>query len=277
MDLEIWTSNVADASARVAERILELLPSAVGAAALLLFGWLVSHFLSKLTRHLVERGLVRLSRTKPLRARVQESPAYQSLPDVSARIVYWIALLFFLAVALEILGLSAVSNAVAYISAYLPRLLAGLIIVFAGFWIGELASTFLARAAASRGLVRTELIGRSAQALIVVLAVIIAIDQIGVDSTILVTLTVTVFAAIVGGAALAFGLGARSTVANILAAHYVRRLYRVGDKVSIDDVQGTIVELGSSTVSIETDNGRVTVPAEQFNTAISTRLNGGSA
>ena len=104
MDLEIWTSNVADASARVAERILDLLPSVVGAVALLLFGWLVSHFLGKLARNLIGRGLVRLSRTKPLRARVQESPAYQSLPDVSARIVYWIALLFFLAEVWEYCG-----------------------------------------------------------------------------------------------------------------------------------------------------------------------------
>lgn len=271
MNVENWTATLTGSITHVAQRTFEYLPTLLGSAVLLLIGWLAARTLKAITAHLAESGMHRLSRTRPMRTQVQQSTTYRSLPDVSGRIVYWTVLLFFLAASLETLGLPAVSSVIGYVTAYLPRLLIAVVIIFAGVWIGEITSAFLSRVAAHSGLERTELLGRSAQALIVVAAVIIALEQIGVDITILTTLAITLFAGILGAAALAFGLGAQNTAANIIAAHYVRREYAVGDRIRIDDIEGSIVDITPTAVSIDTEDGRVLVPAQRFSVTRSTR------
>ena len=78
-----------------------------------------------------------------------------------------------------------------------------------------------------------------------------------------------------GAAALAFGLGAHNTVSNIIAAHYVRKAYRVGDSVRIGKQQGRIIEITQIAVLLDTDEGRVMVPTRQFNEEVSVLLPSG--
>ena len=64
--------------------------------------------------------------------------------------------------------------------------------------------------------------------------------------------------------ALAFGLGARASVANLIAAHYVARMVTVGQDLMIDDIRGTVIELTPTAVVLKTELGRVVVPAQRF-------------
>ncbi len=197
------------------------------------------------------------------------------MPVVVGRVVFWTVLLFFFAAAIEALGLPAVSNVLNVVTAYLPRILLGVLIVFAGLWAGEFVRAFLAQAAAKTGVTQGDLLGRVGQILVVFVAIIIAIDQIGIDSTVLVTMLITVFAVTFGATALAFGLGARVTVANIIAAHYVQKAYRAGDSVKIGDVEGRITEITHTAVLLETPQGRVMVPTRRFSEDVSILLREG--
>jgi small-conductance mechanosensitive channel len=66
------------------------------------------------------------------------------------------------------------------------------------------------------------------------------------------------------GAGLAFGLGARTAVSNIIASHYVSQAYRVGQTVRVGSVEGQIVQTTPTAVFIASPEGRVMVPANQF-------------
>ncbi len=61
-------------------------------------------------------------------------------------------------------------------------------------------------------------------------------------------------------------------MSNIIAAHYVRKAYRVGDSVRIGDQQGRIAEITNTAVVLETEEGRVMVPTRQFNEQVSVLL-----
>jgi small-conductance mechanosensitive channel len=267
-----WTTTIMDSVTRVAAALYDYLPTIFGSLALLVIGWIVATVLRWLTFHISSRALERLGRTRTIQIRLQQSRIYRSIPTVTSRIVFWATLLFFIAAAIEALRLQAVSSVVSVFSAYLPRVLLGVVIVFAGLWMGEFARTSLARTAAHVGIAQGDAIGRVAQALVAFVAVIIAVEQVGIDSTVLVTSLVTLFAATLGAAALAFGLGARGTVSNIIAAHYVRKVYRVGDSVRISDQQGRITEITHTAVLLETEEGRVMVPTRQFSEHVSILL-----
>lgn len=264
-----WTATLADAVGRVAARISEFLPNILGFVLLLAAGWLLARLLRRLATHLCERTLARLARqrvaqTRAIAASTEQSRTYQNAPVVLGAVVYWTVFLFFVAAAIEALGLAAVSNVIGLVTAYLPQVLAGVAIIFGGLWAGEFVRTLLARASGRAGLAHGELLGRLVQVLIMLVVIIVAVEQIGIESTVLVTTFATVFAATFGAAALAFGLGARTTVSNIIASRYVGRSYRSGDTVSVGEHQGRIIEITPTAVMLDTEAGRLMVPASRF-------------
>ncbi len=273
MDINNWATSLIESISRVVDLSFTYLPTLVGALLLLLLGWLIARIISELAERFTQLGVNRLSRTQPISTRVKESKTYRSLPLIIERIVFWIILFFFLAASLEVLGLPAVSKIIGYVTAYLPRVFAGMVIILAGVWIGDIVRVFTSRAAATSDLSRTSQIGNLAQILVIGLAIIIALEQLGIDNTILISVAITLLAGIVFAAALSFGLGAKTTTSNIIAAHYLRRKYNVGDRIRINNIEGIVTEIGSTFISIDTDEGLMMVPAEQFNVYISTRLN----
>ena len=78
----------------------------------------------------------------------------------------------------------------------------------------------------------------------------------------------------VGGSALAFALGSRTAVANILALHYVAQSYKVGQRVRLGDLEGEIVEFKKTAVVVATADGLVLVPAQEFSERRSTLVGG---
>jgi len=268
-NVEDWTKAITASVTQVAETLFAFLPSVLGSLTLLVVGWILARFLRGVTRKVMTHVLERLSRQRVARTsaidpRMQQSQTYQSAPAVVGAIVYAMVLIFFFAAAIEALGLPTISNVLSLVTAYLPRVLAAAIIVFVGLWAGDFTNTILQRSAGLKNLDYAPLVGRALQVLIGVVFLIIAIGQLGIDSSVLVITLAIVFASTFGAAALAFGLGARRTVGNIISARYVKRGYRAGDVVKIGEFQGQITEITDTAVMLESPDGRIMVPAERF-------------
>lgn len=270
MDAQTWAAQLSDSIGRVALKVLDYLPNILGALALVLIGWIVARVLRAVVSRIAKGILYTVSRqrvgsAKAVDAHTQQSRTWQTTPVIVGAVVYWTVLLFFIAAAVETLGLRAVSNFVGLVTAYLPRVLAGILILLVGIWAGEFVRLLLTRAAARAELAWGDLLARFAQIMVVLVMAIIAIDQIGIESMILTVTVATFFAATFGAAAVAFGLGARSSVSNILASRYVRKAYVIGDVVRVGDYEGQIIEITDTAVMLESEKGRVMVPAQRFN------------
>ncbi|MFH1569072.1 MAG: mechanosensitive ion channel domain-containing protein, partial [Gemmatimonadota bacterium] len=120
----------------------------------------------------------------------------------------------------------------------------------------------------SAGLAYGNALGRLVQTAVVLVAVAVAIEQVGIDIQFLTTASVVTLGVLLFGAALAFGLGARTTVSNILAAHYLRRTYTVGQTVRIGELKGEIVQITATAVILRSAEGRALVPAKVFSETI---------
>jgi small-conductance mechanosensitive channel len=105
------------------------------------------------------------------------------------------------------------------------------------------------------------------------MASVMAINQVGIDIQFLTNLVIIVIAALLFGAALAFGIGASTSVSNILGSFYLQKSYKEGNRVKIADIEGIIVKISPTEVHIKTKSGRVIVPAKTFNEAHSELLN----
>lgn len=160
--------------------------------------------------------------------------------------------------------------------AYLPLAAAGLLIVLVGFAVSSLARDLVLSAANSAELENGELLARTTQIIILFIAVILGIDQIGIDVLFLSVLAGIILSTMLGGIALAFGLGARTHVSNIIAVNQLRHLYQAGDRIRIGDIEGRLLDITISRVVIETEVGSVSVPAKLFDEQVVTIIEKGN-
>lgn len=262
-DVSTWISNLGAATAHIGARFVDYVPTLIGAIIILVAGWLLARLLRsggvRLAR-LVNRTVD--SRLSPERARHLKlsEPGIRLLGSVT----FWIIMLVFVTVATRVLGLDAFSAWLDRVVAYLPTLVAGALIVLVGLLISALARELTTAAAASASIPHSELLGRGAQAAILVTAMILGISQIGIDVSLLVTIIAIVVAAGVGSLSLAFALGSRGFVSNLIASHYLHQHFRPGQRARIGDVSGEILELTPVSVVLAAKEGRVFVPARVF-------------
>lgn len=244
-------------------QVLEYLPRIAAAVLVLVLGWL----LARMLRLLVVRAIGRLDRLwqRLISKRGLEHMQSRHPPArVVGELVFWLLLLIFVTLATDILGLGIFGTWLKEIVTYLPLAAAGLLIVLVGFVVSSLARDLVASAADSAGLSHGDLLARTAQIIILFTAIVLGIDQIGIDIMFLSVVAGIILSAMLGGIALAFGLGARTHVSNIIAANQLRQIYQVGDQVRIGDIEGRVMEITVSRVILETELGSADVPARIF-------------
>ncbi len=261
--LQAWGAQLLAGFRDTLQGLATYLPVALEAVVVLLIGWLLARAL----RGLVRRGLASMDWLFA-RFLARSSERSRALTRTTSRavgtVVFWIVLLVFAATALRILGGSLFQHFTEELLGYLPSAIGGVIIIVIALVGGTLARHILEQASVGFGIGHSTLVGRLAQAVIVVSGVVIGIDQLGVNVNFLIQLSTVTAAAVFGGIALVFALGTRQHLANLIGAHYVRKHYAPGDYVRFGAFEGRIVEIIDGCVFLETDSGDVSVPAHHF-------------
>lgn len=272
-DVSAWFGGMTAAGTEMQSQIVAYLPNLLGALLLLAVGWGIARLARTGTRklsgglgRLLERG-IRFGRLSRLRL----SPRIHGL---LASIVFWLVMLLFITAATRVARLDAFSLWLDRIVAYLPTLIAGGLIVLFGYLISAMVRDLLSATFVTAGLGRGELVGSLSQATIIAVSVIIGIDQVGIDVTFLVTMAAIIVAAILGGVSLAFGLGARSFVSNLIGAHYLQQQLQPGQRARIGEAEGEVLELTPTSVVLATPDGRLFVPAKLFHEMTTTLVLG---
>jgi hypothetical protein len=259
---QVWGTQLIGVLRDTLEAILTYLPVALTGAAVLIIGWLLARVLRDLVRRALESMDWLFGR---LSARTGRSQALtRATSRAISSVVYWSVLLIFAANALRILGGTLFERWTDNLLSYLPSAIGGVVIIVLSLIGGTLARHILEQASVGLGIGQSSLLGRLAQAVIVITGVVIGIDQLGVNVNFLIQLSTVTAAAVFGGIALVFALGTRQHLANLIGAHYVRKHYAPGDHVRVGAFEGRIVEITDGCVFLETDQGDVSVPAQHF-------------
>jgi hypothetical protein len=261
--LQVWGAQLIAVFRDTVEGLVTFVPVALTAAGVLLVGWLVA----RLLRDLVRRGLESMDwlfARLATRSSGRSEPLARATSRGISTVVFWIVLLVFAASALRILGGSLFERWTENLLGYLPSAIGGVIIIVLGFTGGTLARHVLEQASVGLGVGQSSLVGRLAQAVIVISGIVIGIDQFGVNVDFLIQLATVTAAAVFGGIALVFALGTREHLANLIGAHYARKHFAPGDQVKVGAIQGRLVEIADGCVFIETEHGDVSVPGQHF-------------
>lgn len=250
---------------------IELLPLFATSLFVLLAGYFIARLLRYLTKKLIN-NLPRLFINKKIKNRLYQVNFEHSATHIG-NIIFWMILFFTTLFISEIVGVEIITSWFSGIVYFLPNILVAVAIVFFGIIGGRLTYNLIISATNRTDISYGNVIGKVAQYGILFISVIIAVDQLGIEISFLIHLIDIVLAALLFGAALAFGLGAKMSVSNILASYYIHHNYKEGDRIKIDEIEGQIVQINSNSVVLKTKDGQVNVPAKLFSNKISFLLN----
>jgi len=200
--------------------VLVFLPRLIAMLCLVFVGWLIAWILSLLLRHLLR--LVRFDRLAD-RAGVAEllkKVALPSAPELAASMLFWLVWVAFMVSGLATLGPSGMENLIVEFVAFLPRLGVGLVILIVGMVVANFAWRATLLAAVNSDLPSARLLSGGVRWLIGTLAVVMALEQIGVAKTMMLTAFAITFGALMLGVAIAIGIGGGPIARRVLERQF---------------------------------------------------------
>lgn len=251
----------------VVPMLTEYGPRVLSVLAIIIIGIVGSMLARRFVRWGVEKsGLDALLERVGISKLLYKVGIKENVPRLLGQLAWYTGLLLTLSVLSETLGLPGLADGIAVITAYLPTALAAAVILLGGFFLADLAQKTLDRVTASREDINApKFVGKAAYYAVLILAGTMAADHLGFETRLINSIIETAIQASLFGVALAFALGAGGSFKHVVARFYAERIYRPGDRVTIDGIEGTVIRFGAAQALIETDDGKeIIVPAQSL-------------
>jgi hypothetical protein len=214
---------VTDFLARLTDSLLGLLafvPSLFGAAAVLTVGYV----LAKLAQRGVGRMLRRMHLNDVLKRGGIPARDHTGQPvnptRVVANLVFWLILFTAMLVAADALGIDYLGQVFSELLSYVPSVIAAVVIVILGIVLGDFVSALIA--ASTQNLDGGPTLARVGKGGVILLAVFMSLQELGVATDIVTTAFAIIFGAIALALALSFGLGNRELAGEVTRNWYTR-------------------------------------------------------
>lgn len=202
-----------------AAEIWAILPALLGAAVIFVTGYFVARTIERwVDRTLLKLDFNRVAEAGGLREVVDRTGARLDPAHAIGKLLFWLVMLIVILLASAALGLESINEMFSIMISFIPTLISAIVIVILGMVVGEfLRGLILASAGAVEGV---PTLANVTKAAVVVIAIFMALQQVGVADEIVIAGFTLVFGAAALAVGLAFGLGNTA-----LAGEVTRRWY----------------------------------------------------
>jgi len=221
---EAWTNYL--------HAIRAFLPRVLATLSIIVAGWVLALALGWLTRKFL--GWVRFDalaeRTgaAELLRKAELPPAHR----LAGSVVFWVVFLGFLISGIDALGFRGVEGLMVDFVRFIPRLVVGLVVFVAGLLVANFVWRATLIAAVNAKLSSARLVAGAVRVLLIVLTATMALEQIGVARTVVLTAFAIAFGAIMLAAAIAFGIAGGAIARRIIEEQLANRPRPERDGVS---------------------------------------------
>jgi hypothetical protein len=185
---------------------------AVGFLVAIVARWVVRRVLGWLK---FDKVAVRTGASEMLR--VAELPSAELL---IAKIVFWIVWIGFIVSALDTLQFGPFQGLVQQFFRFVPRVLLALLVLALGFLVGNFIWRATLLASVNAGLPAARLLSSTLRLLVIAIAAVMALEQLGLATAVVLTAFAIAFGALMLGLAIAFGLGGRDAARQLLEQQF---------------------------------------------------------
>ena len=193
-------------------------------------------------------------------SRAHRRLAAQEIAKPLSTFAFWIVFAAGVLVAVAVSSPENLETVPTELLAWLPRLaIAGLLLI-GGYAVGLTIAAAVGRAVERVAGHRNRMLERTVRTVVLAGSLILALSQVGVDTTVvnlLIAGVVFATAAVLAGISV---VGGRQVAAHVAAGRVLQRVIEVGMQIEAGDVAGVVAELRVAHVLVDTDDGRILVP-----------------
>ena len=206
---------------RAIDDLLGFLPRLIGFLIILLIGFLIAKALQKVISLALEKAGI----DRALREGGSGAAVDRIAPDIKpsaliGQVVFWFVFLGALSIAISSLGITALNNFLADVFAYLPNIVAAILIFVIASAVAGLLARVITRAMGDSP--SGKVAASAVPALVMAIAVFMILNQLQIATAIVTITYAALMGAIALGMALAFGLGGRDVASRLLEDAYRR-------------------------------------------------------
>ena len=248
-------------------QVIAFVPNLFGALLILGIGYVVTRVVTTALKRLLKLvGLDRLGARLQRIDVIESSGVEISLSTVVAQLIYYFLMLVILVAATDVLGLEVVSDLVSQAIAYVPNLVAAIVILVIGAIVADVLRGVTVVTCRSVGIPSAGLIGSIVFWFVFVAILVTALSQAQLETEFVVINLSILLAGLALAFALAYGLAARPLMAGFLAQFYNRGKVLVGDRVRIGETEGRIVSIDRASLTLEGGGQTAIVPLSKLQT-----------
>ncbi len=200
-------------------QLAAILPAFFGALLILVAGYFIARVIERVTDRVLKRlNFNKMADAGGISEAVGRTGTRLDPIHAVGKLFFWLMMLVVILLASAALGLSSINEMFGTMLSYIPTLFAAVIIVILGMILGEFVRAIVL--ASAGGVEGVPTLAKLAKAAVVVIAVFMAMQQMGVAAEIITAAFTLILGAIALAAGLAFGIGNTT-----LAGEVTRRWY----------------------------------------------------
>jgi hypothetical protein len=195
------------------------LPRLIGFLLILIVGYIVAKLLKAIVRKALEKaGLDRRLHESDAKSYVDRVSPNASPSNGISRVVFYLVFAFFIFSAIGQLGIPALTGFMNQVLAYIPNVIAAILIFVVAALIAGAAGGAVAKVMGDTP--TGKIVGSAIPALVMVIAIFMVLEQLGIAPEIVRIAFAATIGALALGMALAFGLGGRPVAERLLEQAY---------------------------------------------------------
>ena len=212
-----WQNLILEPVREMLTRIMAYLPVLVAALAILIVGWIVA----KVIRSIIN-GVLKVAHFDTLADQAGISKVLKkgdvkiTARQVVSGLAYWMVMIMVLVMVANALGLPKASDILSNLFAYVPNVIAALLVIVVGMFLASFISGIVQTAAGNAKFPKPKLLAGISRWSITIFAVTIALVQLGIGNLLVTTTFNIILGGIVFALALAFGLGGKDVAGRYL-------------------------------------------------------------
>jgi uncharacterized oligopeptide transporter (OPT) family protein len=201
-----------------------VVPALVGAAVILLTGYFLARQVQRWADDILKRlGFNRMAAAGGFDEVVGRTGSRLDPVRALTKLLFWLVMLVVILLASTALGLESINEMFGLMLAFIPTLIAAIVIVILGIIVGEFVRGLIVASAGTVSGVPT--VAKMAKGAVILIALFMALQQVGVAEEIVTAAFTLILGAAALAVGLAFGLGNRD-----LAGEITRRWYEQGQR-----------------------------------------------
>lgn len=239
----------------------DFIPNFLGAIAILIIGFIVSKLVAGVIKKmLVKIGIDKFGDKLNEIDFISKADFSIKISTVVSKFIYYFILIFFLIASADVLNMPAISNLVVDLFNFLPKLLVAFIFLIFGTLLSELIRALVDGTLSSLGVSSSKIISNFLFYFLFINVVILAIAQADINTEFLQQNISIIIAGGVLAFAIGYGLASKDVVSNFLSSQYTKDKVSIGDLISMDGVEGHVVDIDRTSITIANAEGKVIYP-----------------